>query len=131
MVNHVGVEPTTVVLQLLVPAVSVSDEDVGGATALMSGATVLEESAVALAMVRVEAVPKPPRMPEDEVELPGEIVNRLVPNEVISELTCACAPSPNPTVRMTAAMPISIPSTVRPDRRRWVRTPLSPVRKVS
>ena len=71
--------PTTVVVQLAVPAVRVSDDCVVGATALMSGATALEDSASASAMVKVDAVPNPPRMPAVEVELPGEMVKMLVP----------------------------------------------------
>jgi hypothetical protein len=130
-VTHVGVEPTTVVVQLLVPAVSDSSDSVMGATALMSGATVGDDSAVSSAVVKVEAVPKASLMPVLDVVLPGVMVSRFVPSEVISELTCAWAPSPRPTVKMTAAMPIRIPSTVRNDRNRWVRTPLRPVRSVS
>ena len=55
--------PTTVVVQLVPAAVSVSDRDVAGATAAMSGATVFDASAVASASVSVEALPNPPRMP--------------------------------------------------------------------
>ena len=66
-VNHDGVVPTTVVDQLPLPAMSVSVACVVGATALMSGATTGEESAAALAVVNVEAEPKPPRMPAADV----------------------------------------------------------------
>jgi hypothetical protein len=38
--------------------------------------------------VRVEADPNPPRTPELEVVLPGEIVRRFEPKAVMSELTC-------------------------------------------
>ena len=74
------------VVQLLDPAVSVSEEERTGATALISGATVFDDSAVASASVRVEAEPKPPRIPLVEVELPGEMVSRLVPRALICEL---------------------------------------------
>ncbi len=130
-VNHEGSVPTTVVVQLVVPATRLSDSDVVGATAAMSGATVFDDSAVASPTVRVEAEPNPPRMPELEVVLPGEMVRRLEPRAVISELTCCWAPSPSPTVRMTAAIPIMMPSTVRPDRIRLDTTASSAVRKVS
>ena len=82
-------------------------------------------------MVSVEAEPKPPRTPELEVVLPGVTVNRLEPRAVISEPTCFWAPSPSPTVRMTAVMPIMIPTTVSVDRSRWDSTASRPVRKVS
>ena len=62
-----GVVPTTVVVQLVRPAIRVSDREVAGATAAMSGATVFDASAVASASVRVEAEPNPPRMPVLEV----------------------------------------------------------------
>ncbi len=67
------------VVQLVVPATRVSDSEVVGATASMSGATVLEARAVASPTVRVEAEPNPPRIPELEVVLPGETVSRLEP----------------------------------------------------
>ena len=119
-------DPCTVVVHVLDPAISVSDEDVMGATALMSGATIGLESASTSDIVSVEAVPSASRMPVVEVELPGVIVSTLEPSAVISEVTWPWAPSPSPTVRMTAAMPMRMPSTVRPDRRRWLRTPLTP-----
>ena len=130
-VSHDGSLPTTVVVQLVVPATRVSDTEVVGATAAISGATVFEASAAASPVVSVEADPNPPRMPELDVVLPGVMVKRLVPRAAIWEVTCVCAPSPSPTVRITAAIPIMMPSTVRPDRRRWVTTPSSPVRTVS
>ena len=130
-VSHDGQVPTTVVVQLVVPATSDSDSEEVGATAPMSGATVLESSAVALARVSVDAVPNPPRIPELEVVLPGEMVNRFEPSAVISELTCCWAPSPRPTVRITAVIPIMMPSTVSAERSRWDTTASRPVRKVS
>ena len=130
-VSQVGIDPCTDVVHVLVPAVSVSDEEVIGATALMSGATIGLASADTSDMVRVDAVPSASRIPVVEVELPGEMVSTLEPSAVISEVTWPWAPSPNPTVRMTAAMPIRMPSTVRADRSRWLSTPLIPVRNVS
>ena len=121
-VSHDGLVPTTVVVQLVVPATRVSDSELVGATAPMSGATVFEASAAASPAVSVEAEPNPPRMPELDVVLPGEMVRRLVPSAAIWELTCCWAPSPSPTVRITAAIPIMMPSTVSLDRSRWVTT---------
>ena len=126
-----GVDPCTVVVHVLEPATSSSEDDVTGATALMSGATTGEASAEESDMVNVDAVPSASRMPALEVVLPGVMESRLVPSAVISELTWAWAPSPNPTVRMTAAMPMRMPRTVRPDRSRWLQTPLRPVLMVS
>ena len=102
-----------------------------GATALMSGATIGFDRAATSDVVSVDAVPSASRMPVLEVELPGEIVSTFEPSAVISEVTWPWAPSPNPTVRMTAAIPMRMPSTVSADRRRWLSTPLTPVRNVS
>ena len=126
-----GVEPCTEVVHVLEPAVRVSDDEVMGATALTSGATVGLESAATSDTVRVDAVPSAWRMPVLDVELPGVIVSTLEPSAVISEVTWPWAPSPRPTVRMTAAMPMRMPSTVSAERSRWLRTPLTPVRNVS
>src|ERR1700679_3430496 len=104
-VSHDGVVPTTVDVQLLEPAVRVSEDESTGATALMSGATVFDDKAVASPSVKVEAEPKPPRTPLVVVELPGEMVSRLVPSALISELIWSWAPCARPTVRITAAMP--------------------------
>ena len=97
----------------------------------MSGATVFDPSAVASASVSVEALPNPPRMPVVAVDEPGETTSRFEPRSLISELTCPWAPSPKPTVRITAAIPIRMPSMVSPDRSRCERTAPSPVRSVS
>src|ERR1700691_3831916 len=88
-VSHDGLVPFTVLVQLLEFAVSVrvSSDETTGATAAMSGATVLEASAAASPWVRVDWDPNPNRMPAEEVELPGDTVSRLVPRELISELT--------------------------------------------
>ena len=66
-----------------------------------------------------------------EVELPGVMVSTLEPSALISDVTWLDAPSPRPTVRMTPAMPMRMPSTVRNERSRWLRTPFTPVRMVS
>ncbi len=59
---------------------------------------------------------------------PGETISRLLPSELIWSLTWAEAPWPSPTVSMTAAMPIRMPSMVRADRIRRVRIASSAVR---
>src|SRR5664280_195096 len=130
-VSHEGSVPTTVVVQLVVPAARLSDTVEAGATALTSGATTFDERAAASPTVSVDAEPNPPRIPALEVVLPGVTVRRFEPSAEIWELTCCCAPSPSPTVRITAVMPIMMPSTVSAERRRWETTASSPVRKVS
>ena len=87
--SHAGVVPATVVVQVLelMSSVRDADEDWTGATALMSGATVLEARAVASACVSVDAEPNPWRMPLEDVELPGETVSRLVPSELMAFFT--------------------------------------------
>ena len=67
----------------------------------------------------MEAEPKPPRT-SPVVELPGVTMSKLVPRAFMADLTDDAAPSPRPTVKMTAAMPIRMPSTVRAERSRWV-----------
>ena len=79
--------PVTVVVQLDVPAVRVSEEPTVGATASTSGATVCEARESASAMVKVDAEPNPSRMPELDVVLPGVTVSRFVPSAEISDVT--------------------------------------------
>ena len=130
-VSHFGVVPTTVDVQVFEPANRFSGDATVGATAWTSGATVFDDKAVTSASVRVWAEPNPPWKPVDEVALPGDTVSRLVPRALISEVTLSWAPCPRPTVRMTAAIPIMMPSTVSVDRSRWVRTASNPVRRIS
>jgi hypothetical protein len=113
---HCEVVPTTVVVQFVAPLTSDSLLLCRiGATPLMSGAAVFELSAVASAMVSVDADPNPPRRPP-LVELPGEMINRLPPSADSCFDTCCCAPWPSPTVNTTAAIPMRIPSEVRAER---------------
>src|ERR1700737_3012855 len=100
-VSQEGSVPTAVVVQLVVPATRLSLIETAGATAAMSGATTLEARAAESPTVRVEADPKPPRIPELDVVLPGVTVRRLEPRAEIWEVTCCWAPSPSPPVRMT------------------------------
>jgi hypothetical protein len=130
-VSHEGVVPCTVVVAVSLPAVSTSESEVMPATALMSGASTGEESADTSAVVKVDAEPSAPRTPVLDVEAPGVTVRTLEPRALISEVTWPEAPSPRPTAMMTPAMPMRMPRTVRKERRRWLRTPLTPVRKVS
>src|SRR5665811_623940 len=116
-----GVVPTTEVVQLLEPATSDCELDVVGATAAMSGTTTGEARACASAWVSVEADPNPPRRPVVLVVLPGEMIRRFVPSASTWAVTCCWAPMPRPTVRITAAIPMRIPSTVSAERIRWVR----------
>ena len=126
-----GVVPTTLVVQLAVPAVRVCPVIEIGATAAMSGAAVLDASAPASCRVSVVAEPSGPFTPPELVALPGVMISRLVPSALIWARICAEAPSPNPTVRITAAIPIRMPSMVSAERSRCERTASSPVRSVS
>src|SRR5664280_1056492 len=129
--NQEGVVPTTDVVQLLAPATRDCELDVLGATAAMSGAPTAEANAAASAWVSVEADPNPPRRPVVLVVLPGEMINKLVPNASTWAVTCCWAPIPKPTVRITAAIPIRIPITVNAERIRWVPIASKAVRNVS
>ena len=73
--------------------------------------------------VSVDADPHPPRTPPVPVLLPGVTMSRLVPSACTCADTCRWAPMPRPTVRITAAMPMRMPSMVSPD-----RTPVRPDR---
>src|ERR1039458_2646007 len=117
-VGQDDVVPTICVVQFFVPAVTFAKVMAVGATAAMSGQSTCEPKSLALAYVNVVSEPKPPCTPPDDVELPGVTMRRLVPSSAIEELTDDVAPSPRPTVRITAAMPMSIPSTVRAERSR-------------
>ncbi len=75
--------PTTLVVQFVDDAVSDAEVDVVGATAAMSGATIFDASAVGVRVVSVDAEPNPPRTPPLLVELPGEMISRLLPSELI------------------------------------------------
>ena len=123
--------PVRVVVQLVSPAFIDTELVAVAVTASTSGATTSSASASASPIVRVDAVPKPPRMPESSVELPGDTTRTLVPSSSIWSWTSARAPRPMPTVRITAVIPIRIPSIVRADRRRWVRTASAAVKRVS
>src|ERR1039458_55797 len=68
---HDAVLPTTVVVQLLEPAVNSSIVSAWGATAITFGATRFDPSALASARVSVLADPKPARIPLELVVLPG------------------------------------------------------------
>ena len=126
-----GVVPTTFVVQFVVPAVSDCEPVTTGATLAMSGATTGLASAVASRVVRVDADPRPPRIPLVVVVLPGETMSRLLPSWLIWSRTWACAPWPSPTVSITAAMPIRMPSMVSDERIRRERMASRAVRNVS
>ena len=75
--------------------------------------------------------PEPAAHAAGRCVLPGETMSRLVPSACTCATTCRWAPMPRPTVRMTAAMPMRMPSMVSPDRSRCVRIASRPVRSVS
>ena len=120
----------TDVVQVVAPTASTVDELSTGATWATSGATVRSASAAASVVVKVVADPRPARTPA-LVVLPGVTTSRLVPRLLIWAWTACCAPCPSPTIKVTEAMPIQIPSTVSSDRIRWVRMASSAIRKVS
>ena len=130
-VDQDGVVPVSVVVQLVSPTVNDTWAVLVGATASMSGATSEDANASASPAVSVEDEPNPPRTPLLLVVLPGEITSTLVPSSLIWSRTSARAPFPSPTVRITAVMPIRMPSIVSAERRRCVRTASTAVRNVS
>ncbi len=123
--------PVSVVVQLVSSWVSETVLEATGAMAWMSGATSCELRAAASACVSVEAEPKPPRAPVLFVLLPAEITRMFVPSALSCCRTWALAPAPSPTVRITAVMPMRMPSMVNAERSRCVRTASPAVRKVS
>jgi hypothetical protein len=130
--DQLVVVPVRVVVQLAVPWTSDTEVVETPATACTSGATLLDSRAATSVVVRVDAVPKPPRVPVlASVVLPGDTTNRLVPSSLIWSLIWAWAPWPRPTVRTTALMPMRMPSMVSAERSRWVRTASNALRSVS
>lgn len=111
--------------------VAVTDVEVVAATCATSGTADLSPIASASARVKVEAEPNPPRVPSLDVVDPGATISRFEPSELIGSSTSSCAPWPRPTVRITEAMPITIPSMVSTERSRLARTASKAVRKVS
>ena len=71
------------------------------------------------------------RAPPEFVDDPGITMSRLEPNLPISLSICSRAPSPRPTVSMTAAMPMRMPSMVSSDRIRRPFSASAAVRMVS
>ena len=114
-VDQDGVVPVSVVVQLVSPTVNDTWAVLVGATASMSGATSEDANASASPAVSVEDEPNPPRTPLLLVLLPGEITSTLVPSSLICSRTSARAPFPSPTVRITAVMPMRMPSIVSAD----------------
>ena len=112
-----AVLPETVVLQLLDALTSDARPWETGATASMSGALCRSCSPVTSAMVSVLALPPPPNTPLETL-LPGEMVSRFVPSEVMRAVTLSDEAWPMPTVAMTAATPNRMPSVVSTERRR-------------
>ena len=123
--------PVTVEVQVV--DADCSDPDVvdTGATAAMSGATAGSASMAASAVVNVETEPPPPRKPPVEVDWPGVTMIRFEPSALICEVICCCAPCPRPTVSITAAMPIRMPSMVSSERIRRALSAATAVRTVS
>ena len=129
--SHSAFVATTLLVHVVVPATRLCEPPLVGATRAMSGATLGSASTAASSMVRVVALPRPPRTPEELVVLPGVTLSRLEPSLLIWSVTCFWAPWPNPTVSMTAAIPMRMPNIVSADRRRRVRRESYAVRRVS
>ena len=129
--SQAGVVPASWVVQLVVPATSETDEPVVGATRATSGTTEWSAIEAASWRVSVDALPKPPRTPDDEVLLPGETTSRLLPSALIWSRTLSWAPCPRPTVRITDETPMMMPSMVSADRSRCETIADQPVRRVS
>ena len=130
--SQLGLVPTTLVVQFVEAAVNVAEVDVVGATAAMSGATVFDAERVsASAVVRVDAEPNPPRTPPLLVELPGEMINRLLPSELMRGADVALRALAEADGEDHPAIPMRMPSTVSPERNRCSRTASNPVRNVS
>ena len=70
-------------------------------------------------MVRVAALPWPPATPLWLIS-PGRTNRRLVPSDSIRCVMVACTPLPMAIRVMTAAIPITTPSSVSPARSFWV-----------
>jgi hypothetical protein len=77
--------------------------------------------ASASSSVSVLPVPAPPAIPPARAA-PGEIVSTFVPNPDNEAVTVVCEPCPSPTMAMTAATPIMIPSAVRAARALFARS---------
>src|SRR5438105_14827854 len=82
-VSHDAVVPVIDVVQFVLPFVNACELLRVGATARMSGAAILDASAVASLMVSVEAEPRPPRTPDEFVDDPGVTISRLLPSAAI------------------------------------------------
>jgi hypothetical protein len=129
VISQSGLLPCTWVLQFDDVLTMVSRACTTGATAWMSGAlSRLDRPATSL-MVRVLAVPPPPKTPPDTV-LPGVTVSRLVPSAEMRAVTASEDALPMPTVQITAATPKRMPRVVRMERSRCPRMPRNPVSKV-
>ena len=82
--------------------------------------------------VSVDAEPKPPRTPTASVVLPGRDDEQVGAERVdLVARPRPARPGPRPTVRITAAMPMRMPSMVSDERSRCERTASRPVRSVS
>src|SRR5918997_1047880 len=101
------------VAQLLPPATTCVPPCTKGAAAVTP--SISRRIAAASSSVRVEAAPAPSRAPP-WVTLPGVTMARLAPSERICRSTRFRAPAPIATMAITAATPMTMPSTVRSER---------------
>jgi len=101
-----------------------------GATATTSGTTDGSASTAASAGVSEDVVAAP-RKPANPLVEPGLTMIRLEPRELICWVIAAWAPWPSPTVSITAAIPIRMPSMVSAERSRRAFSASKAVRAVS
>ena len=128
--TQAGRVPFTWVEVSAVPYWTVAAEVMIGATPATSGA--IAGSAITSASERVNPPEPEPDNPLDSPPLPpGITIRRLEPSLLISLPICSRAPSPRPTVSMTAAMPMRMPSMVSSERMRRPLRASQAVRKVS
>ena len=123
------VVPVTCEDQLSVPYWTLTREPITGATPAMSGATAGSDSTSASSRVS-DIAPDAEPCPALDRD-PGITMSRLLPSLLISAVIWCRAPSPRPTVSMTAAMPMRMPSIVSSERIRRPSSASTAVRNVS
>src|SRR5450759_359968 len=132
-----GVVPTIDVDSEVDPLYAVVVVVETGATLRMSGQVFLSASAAASFSVsgvvnRVRLFAADPAFETVRPELAPEFTMiRFEPSLLIWLVICCCAPCPRPTVSMTEAMPIRMPSMVRAERILRPMTAVKAVRTVS
>ena len=110
-VSHCGTVPTTADVQVVSADCRAAWVVEVGATAATFGATSRSDSNWA-SLVVSDVVGAPPRKPDVEVVCPGVTMIMFEPSALIWSVIARWAPSPSPTISITAEIPIRIPSMV-------------------